>query len=59
MDSTGSGLFVVGLYCYESVPGVGGLYGEWIVVGLCCYESVLGVGGLYWEWIVCCWFILL
>ena len=27
----GNELFVDGLYCYESVLGVGGLYGEWIV----------------------------
>ena len=33
----GSGLFVVGLYCYESVLGVGGLYAEWIV----CHWFVL------------------
>ena len=51
-------LFVVGLYCYESVPGVGGLYGEWIVCGLYCM-NLSQCGWPVWECIVCCWFLLL
>ena len=44
----GSGLFVVGLYCYESVLGVG-----WTVWGVDCLWLVCIVMNLSWEWVAC------